>query len=223
MGSRKLLARFDPAGLSIDHGSWRSLALALDYNNFTACMDVETKVMYFGPLAPSPIAGENHYTTIAPAYPCFCAGPRIAPIVHTNAAGGMTGHQRLVLHVLAARGLPPSPENEERFCGFALRFEPPETEGQRARIAFAATSRHLNPGDNGQLEPALLDAVLNYLTGELGKLPVNRMVRKVEARTSAANVTMRVLQSAGVSQPAAAAAAAARGSLLAQLKKKPIP
>jgi hypothetical protein len=185
MGSRPIVQTFDNSNLSIDAGSKRSLDSAVDGNNFTACMDLTTKIMYFAPLAPSPVAGENHYATVPPSFQCSVGGAVIAPLVHSN-QGGKTGHQQVAEFVLSTLGVALTAANEERFCGFALRFEAPSA------IAFAATSRHLNPGENGQLEPAILDAVFNYLTAELGKIPISRTLAKAAARTSPAAVAARI-------------------------------
>lgn len=202
MGSRPVVTVFNNANLKIDNGSWRSLVLAVDGNNFTACMDLTTNIMYFGPLAPSPVESENHYVTVSPSFPCFVGGKRIAPIVHSN-QGGKTGHQQVAEHVLVALGLPCTAENEERFCGFALRFQSPKD------IAFAATSRHLNPSANGQLEQVIVDDLVTYLTSELGKLPVGRTVTKAAARTSPLAVASNI---GGV------AVATNRMAMLGQLK-----
>ncbi|HTE46227.1 MAG TPA: hypothetical protein VK636_13330 [Gemmatimonadaceae bacterium] len=97
-----------------------------------------------------------------------------------------------------------TPKNEERFCGFAVRFE-------RGKIAFAATSRHLNSGPNGQLEQVILEPLLLYLSANFGKMPINRELVKVEARTSPVAVASAV---------GGAAVAGARMAMLGQLKKK---
>ncbi|HTE46228.1 MAG TPA: hypothetical protein VK636_13335 [Gemmatimonadaceae bacterium] len=87
MGTRPIVTAFDGAKLDLDHGSWRSLVLAVDGNNFTGCMDLETGKIYFAPLGPSPVAAENHYETILPTFPCFVGGPRTRSFTRTSPVG----------------------------------------------------------------------------------------------------------------------------------------
>ncbi|MES2298952.1 MAG: hypothetical protein V4582_18040 [Pseudomonadota bacterium] len=205
--ARIALTVFDPAGLSIDFGSWQSIVNAELNNNFTACLDLTTKTIYFGPLAPSPSAAENHYLTVPPSRTCMVAGLPIRPIVHSN-VGHMTSHEQLAAHVLGKLGLANTDGNRERFCGFALRFEV-ASEVLGNRIALTGTSGTLNPGENRQLEEVIMAPLLVYLTAELRKIR-REPLERVAPRTSPLAVATAI-GGAGV--------AGMRMAMLSQLKK----
>ena len=197
---RTVLTHFDNAGLKLDHGSAESIKSAALNNNFTGCIDLETKTIYLGPMAPSPNPADNHYVTVVPTFQCFAAGAPIAPIIHTN-GGHMTGHHQIAAHVLKAMSIADNDDGRARFGGFALRFE-------AGRIALSGTSGTLNPGENRQLEQPVLQALFAYLTAEIGKVRPERL--EIEPpRTSPTAVAAAI---------GGAAVAANRSAMLGGLK-----
>jgi hypothetical protein len=168
MAGRPELSSFSAEGMTLDDGSSRSIAEAMPGNMFTGIMDLRSKIIYFGPLAPAAV--NSHYPTIVPNYSCFAAGRVVAPIVHDNSK--QTSHSQFAHHAIGQLGN----GTEDDFCGFALRFE------ENLQVALAPTSRSLNPGENGTLESIVLDALYFYLKVRL----FPKVLYKATARTSMA-------------------------------------
>jgi len=153
--TRATLTAFDSAGMSIDEGSLSNVVAAQTGNMCSGVMNLATKVIYFGPLAKPAV--NDHYETENPKFECFVAGQIIRPIVHNTEN---TSHAQLAEFVIAAGG----GASQDDFCGFALRFEAGNV------VKLAPTSRTLNPGYNGELEPAIMEKLYLYLLPKLAML-----------------------------------------------------
>ena len=155
--TRPLVTAFDANGLNLDAGSEASIKAAKAGNNFSGVMDLTTKTIYLGPLAPPLVAADDHYNTVAPDFQCFVASRPIDPILHNSPTNPTTSHHQLAVF------LKPGSSDFDEFCGFALRF------GAGGKAQLAPTSRTLNPGGNGQLEEPILEKLYLYLVPVLAR------------------------------------------------------
>ena len=176
MGARAEVNAFDKEGINIDYDSLSNLVIAQTKYMFTGVMNLRTKTIYFASLAPPEEAKDDHYGTKMPihreVFPCKVAGQVIEPIVHkSKSKGSITSHDQLANKVVEIVG---GGVTAEDFCGFALRFE------GATSVALAPTSRTLNPGHNGELEPAIMTELEVYLSPKLALLGLK--LQKARAR-----------------------------------------
>jgi hypothetical protein len=166
--TRAAVTSFTTSGMSIDRDSMSNLVIAQPKNMYTGVMHMPSKTIFFAALSKPYDDKDNHYGTMTPKhldlFPCRVLGRVINPIVHKDPRNPITSHDQLVQFLIARLSALGYATTADDYCGFALRFE----DGKKA--ALAPTSRTLNPGDNGQLEQVVIDALYKFLRVRLALL-----------------------------------------------------
>lgn len=162
---RTPLTHFSRTNMKIDYASLSNLVITQKGYMYTCIMDLRDKTIYIASLEKPELKKDDHYGTVTPVYqnlfPCVVLGKPIHPILHKSASSGhLTSHHQLAnLVIRAKRGN--VKEDIIHFCGFSLRYDGP------GRMSLSPTSRTLNPGYNGTLEPIIMREIANFISPKL--------------------------------------------------------
>ncbi|MGK0476395.1 MAG: hypothetical protein ACJAYV_002067 [Oleispira sp.] len=177
--AREIVNQFVQTGMKIDRSSMSNLVITQKNYMYTCIMDLRDKTIYIASLL-KPLQGtDDHYGTVTPIhqrpFPCVVLGAIIPPILHKSPSSGhLTSHHQLANFVIEQlRG--DLKNDADHFCGFSLRYD-----GDK-KMSLSPTSRTLNPGYNGSLEPLVNRAIAAFLRPKLAKIGLTLLF--VEART----------------------------------------
>ena len=161
MSDRPLVTSYDGSRINWDADSLEQFKLAGVNNYYTGCMNIETGMVYLGPLAAF-----AKYPLGKPREGIHkCAGSEITPITHGQ--NSMTSHHQIASHVLTGDKFGAAEETEMvKFCGFSLRFQGDHS----LEVSPTSGTLNLNTGGQGRaLEPALLDPLCAFLQTQATK------------------------------------------------------